>query len=186
MYRVALFLTVFLAGSAPVAELPGTLKLPGGVEIARFSTLDKGIYRGGQPSKEGFLFLKRMGVKTIVNLRAEDDEGDLVRGLGLNYVHIPIRLIFPWSRISESSIQKYFEVIDSPDNYPIFVHCRRGADRTGALSAMYRINNQGWPADKAWTEARAIGLHWWYRGLKSQAREFITDRIIETEPATAF
>ena len=184
MSRVALLLTVFLAGSTPVVELAGVL--PSGVEIPRFSTLAEGIYRGGQPNEQGFLFLKRIGIKTIVNLRAEDNEGERVHELGMNYVHIPIRLIFPWSKVSESSIQKYFDVIDNPDNYPIFVHCRRGADRTGALSALYRVKNQSWPAEKAWSEARVIGLHWWYRGLKSQVREFIRARVVETRPARAY
>jgi hypothetical protein len=86
--------------------LTGAHEMPPGVHIARFSALDENIYRGGQPNEEGFLYLKDLGIKTIVNLRAEDDEGDQVRGLGMSYFHIPIRLIFPWSKIPDASVKK--------------------------------------------------------------------------------
>jgi protein tyrosine phosphatase (PTP) superfamily phosphohydrolase (DUF442 family) len=183
MFQLVLLLTVVAELTAAPAELP-VVVLPSGAEIDRFSTLAAGIYRGGQPDEKGFLFLKQIGVKTVINLRTENDERDQVEELGMNSVHIPIRLIFPWSKVSESAVEKYFEVIDNPDNYPIFVHCRRGADRTGALSALYRIKKQGWSADKAWSEARDIGLHWWYRGLKSQVHEFLIGPSADSEALT--
>jgi protein tyrosine phosphatase (PTP) superfamily phosphohydrolase (DUF442 family) len=168
MFQFAFFLVIF-----PVMlEAPRALQLPKDVRISRFSMLAQGVYRGGQPDEKGFAFLKEQGVQTVINLRAEDDEGPLVKKLGMKYFHIPIRLVFPWSKIPEAAILKYFELVNNPENYPIFVHCRRGADRTGALAALYRIVNQDWQSDRAWSEARDIGLHWWYRGLKSQVHDF--------------
>jgi tyrosine-protein phosphatase SIW14 len=168
MFQVAYFLLML-----PVLlEAPLAFPIPEDVKISRFSMLAEGIYRGGQPDEKGFAFLKEQGVKTIVNLRAEDDEGPMVNKLGMKYFHIPIRLVFPWSKIPDDAIKKYFELVNNRENHPIFVHCRRGADRTGALAAFYRIFNQGWQADRAWSEARDIGLHWWYRGLKSQVHDF--------------
>src|SRR5688572_6498394 len=118
-YRVAFVLTMILATMLGAsAESAGAQELPAGVGIVRFSVLDEGVYRGGQPNEEGFLYLKDLGIKTIVNLRAEDNESDKVRDLGMSYFHIPIRLIFPWSKISNASIEKYFEVVNNPDNYP--------------------------------------------------------------------
>ena len=61
---------------------------------------------------------------------------------------------------------------NNPENYPIFFHCRRGADRTGAMAAMYRIANQGWGAEKAYGEARNSGLRWWYVTIEKQSMEF--------------
>jgi protein tyrosine/serine phosphatase len=169
MFRFGCFL---IMGFPVLIAASGIPEFPPGVTISRFSLIDEGIYRGGQPNEKGFYFLKQQGVKTIINLRSKDDEGEMVKKLGMQYLHIPIRLIFPWSKIPDTAIAKYFEVVNNPDNHPIFVHCHRGADRTGALAALYRITNQGWEADKAWSEARDIGLHWWYRGLKSQVYEF--------------
>jgi tyrosine-protein phosphatase SIW14 len=134
--------------------------------------LADGLYRGGQPDAKGFEFLKKQGFKTIINLRAEKDEADTVKQLGMNYVQIPIDNLKPWSKIPESAITKYFAVVNDPANYPIFFHCRRGADRTGALAAFYRIGAQGWDAKKAHSEARNIGMRWWFTTVKQQVYDF--------------
>ena len=180
MFQFAFFLITTLPVTLAASSTPD---LPAGVSIARFSIVADGIYRGGQPNEKGFAFLKEQGVKTIINLRSKDDEGEMVRELGMQYFHIPIRLAFPWSKIPDAAIEKYFEVINNPENHPIFFHCHRGADRVGALAAFYRIANQGWEAEKAWTEARDIGLHWWFRGLKSQVHDFDGDAWSTAEPA---
>lgn len=134
--------------------------------------LTNGLYRGGQPDKKGFEFLKQQGVKTVINLQKENDEETTVRQLGMNYVQIAIDDPRPSSRIPDPAIAKYFEIVNNPANYPIFFHCRRGADRTGAMAALYRIANQGWDAKKAYDEARDIGLRWWYMAIKKQVMEY--------------
>ena len=94
-----------------------------------------------------------------------------MKDLGIRYVHIPMS-VMPWSKISQKSIKSYFEVLNDPANYPIFVHCRRGADRTGVMVALYRIVAHGWDGKKAVKEARDIGMRWWFWGLKSQIKGF--------------
>jgi protein tyrosine/serine phosphatase len=175
-------LAFFFMTSPVMFGVPRTLQLPKNVRISRFSMLAEGIYRGSQPDEKGFAFLKGQGVQTIINLRAEDDEGPMVKKLGMKYFHIPIRLVFPWSKNPEAAIAKYFDLVKNPENYPIFVRCHRGADRTGALAALYRIVNQGWQAERAWFEARDSGLHWWYRGLKSQVLNFRINTRTNIEP----
>jgi len=141
-------------------------------EIPRFFEVAGGLYRGGQPTERGFYLLKERGIKTVINLRIENDEASLVERLGLNYVHIPVEDTWPSSRIPEAAIAKYFEIINNPANYPIFFHCRRGADRTGAMAAFYRMAIQGWGAPKAYSEALVIGMRPWYLGLKAQLYGF--------------
>jgi protein tyrosine/serine phosphatase len=145
--------------------------LPGDVHIPRFAEVAGGIYRGGQPTRAGFEFLKSRGIRTVINLRLENDEADIVTELGMTYVHIPVS-IGPWSRIPESAIQRFFEVLGNPDNFPVFVHCRRGADRTGAMVAFYRTAVQGWTGALAYSEARKIGMRWWYPAVKTQIKAF--------------
>jgi hypothetical protein len=89
----------------------------------------------------------------------------------MNYVHIPISIMV-WSKIPEHAIEQYFKVLGNPTNYPIFFHCRRGADRTGALASFYRIVAQGWEPRKAFAEARDIGMRWWFVRLKQQIHNF--------------
>jgi tyrosine-protein phosphatase SIW14 len=139
--------------------------------IPRFQMIVAGLYRGGQPGQDGFEFLKTNGIKTVINLRGENDEEVIVKKLGMNYVHIPMS-ITPWSKIPDSAIDQYFKVLSDPANYPIFFHCRRGADRTGALAGFYRIAYQGWEPRKAYSEARSVGMRWWFPAIKQQFESF--------------
>jgi protein tyrosine phosphatase (PTP) superfamily phosphohydrolase (DUF442 family) len=141
-------------------------------EIPRFMMMADGLYRGGQPSERGFQLLKEKGIRTVINLRMENDESGVVEQLGMNYVHIPIEDIRPWTRIPPAAVAKYFELINNPANYPIFFHCRRGADRTGAMAALYRMAIERWDAPAAYSEARRIGMRSWYVGLKTQLYDF--------------
>jgi len=153
--------------------LPATLASPQANElprgVPRFHQVAEGFYRGGQPKREGFEFLKRQGIRTVINLRSENDEESVVKSLGFKYVHIPMR---SREHVPDEKIQEFFRVLRDPLNYPVFVHCQRGADRTGFMVALYRIAFQGWDAEKANEEARTIGMRWWYRGLRRQLYEF--------------
>jgi tyrosine-protein phosphatase SIW14 len=143
-----------------------------------------GLYRGGQPGHDGFEFLKTNGIKTVINLRGENDEEVIVKKLGMNYVHIPMS-IAPWSKIPDAAIDQYFKVLSDPANYPIFFHCRRGADRTGALAGFYRIAYQGWEPSKAYSEARSIGMRWWFTAIKQQIQDFKRESFPSFKPVEA-
>jgi tyrosine-protein phosphatase SIW14 len=180
-YQVRLVVFLLLL---PAMTIAGPLsEIPSHGEIPRFLMMADGLYRGGQPTEQGFQLLKARGIKTVINLRMENDEAELVQGLGMNYVHIPVEDVRPWSQIPEAAIAKYFELVNNQANYPIFFHCQRGADRTGAMAALYRIALQGWDAKKAYSEARDIGMRAWYRGLKSQLYDFHPPVPAKLQPA---
>jgi protein tyrosine/serine phosphatase len=180
MARLMAFLILFpsIAAARPPAQAHNKGDVP------RFLTVSDGLYRGGQPTAMGFQFLKEKGIKTVINLRAEENsEGQLVEKLGMHYVQIPVDEVVPWSQIPQAAISKYFEIVNNPDNYPIFFHCKRGADRTGFLAALYRMAFQGWDSKKAYDEARNIGMRWYYTGLKAQIFEFhAPERVVDLQP----
>lgn len=138
-------------------------------ELPRFHKVTAGLYRGGQPGEDGFRLLKEMGVRTVINFRSETEEKAIVETLGMKYVHIPLNA---WKRVPEDSIRTFLQILGDRANEPVFVHCRRGADRTGIMVGIYRVAFQGWDARRAYKEARTIGMRWWYRGLKSQLYRF--------------
>jgi protein tyrosine phosphatase (PTP) superfamily phosphohydrolase (DUF442 family) len=185
MIHLARFIAFFalLFPAALLAGPPGEIASNGSIPL--FLMVADGLYRGGQPSEKGFELLKQRGIKTVVNLRMEYDEAEIVQKFGMNYIQIPIDEVRPWTQIPEAAIAKYFEVVNNPANYPIFFHCRRGADRTGAITALYRMAIQGWDAKKAYTEARDIGMRWWYAGIKSQLYEFHPPERDKLQPAIA-
>ncbi|HEY3999736.1 MAG TPA: hypothetical protein VGO93_12760, partial [Candidatus Xenobia bacterium] len=78
--------------------------------IRNFAKVSDVLYRGGQPSRDGFVTLQHMGIKTIVDLRWEQNDRHLLKGLGLRYVHMPS---FPgiWR---ENDVQKFLRIVNDP------------------------------------------------------------------------
>ena len=54
-------------------------------------------------------------------------------------------------------IDDFLKLCDDPNNYPILIHCMAGLHRTGALTAVYRMEYEGWPVADAMRELRANG-----------------------------
>src|SRR5438128_7753691 len=52
---------------------------------------------------------------------------------------------------------RFLELIRKNPDKKIFVHCRRGNDRTGMMIAAYRMGAQGWTADQAMKEMHFFG-----------------------------
>ena len=173
-FATAVALLTVLAGPAWVVAQE---RKPAGVE--RFHRVDDRLFRGAQPTLSGLKSLWDTGVRTVISLRDDTDidydERKAAESLGMKWINIPIQdgSFFTQSRrIPEDAIRAFFEAVDAAGPDPIFVHCRRGTDRTGAIVAFYRIARQGWPGEKAAKEARDVGMRSWYRGLQQQIKEF--------------
>src|SRR5262245_16854626 len=185
--RLALTLFVFIA-LAPrnTAAQQATVDVP----IARFQQVDEHLYRGAQPTELGLTRLHALGIRTILNIRDDGDatvenERRIVESLGMRFVHIPIKdgNIFNWSRrIPAETVRRFFEALGSAPG-PVFIHCKRGTDRTGALVAIYRIARNGWDTARALKEANERGMRPWYRGLRKQIETFDASTI-QNAPAT--
>ncbi len=119
--------------------------LPG---VTNFAKLDAALWRGSQPTTEGFKELEKAGAKTIVSFRHDRDDLPLLKGTRLRYLRIPSRA---WHG-GEARIAAFLKVMEDPANWPVFIHCAQGRDRTGYNAAAYRIVVQGWKAEDALKE----------------------------------
>ena len=159
MTKVRRVAFVFVGLSFVTLQGCATLPFSKGREpLPHFSRVDDHLTRGGQPSPEGFRQLAKMGVKTVVDLRAEHTgrkERELVESLGMRWVHLPI---FPGGRPSDKQVVAFLDAAQDPDRQPVFVHCQRGKHRTGTLIAIYRIVVEGWPPERSYADARSLGL----------------------------
>ena len=112
------------------------------------------LYRCALPDEQGYNAAREMGVQTIVNLRPSKSS-EKPAGSIPNYVNIPVHTGSP----SYDQAHEFFKVVDNPENQPVLLHCYHGADRTGAFTALYRINRQGWSKDEAIREMTGGGYH---------------------------
>lgn len=133
-----------------------SLSLPG---VGNFHQVDEHVYRGAQPSNDGFKNLAKLGVKIVVDLREAGDrareEEKLVSSEGMRYVGIPMNgLHAP----AATDVAKALDLLEGSSSGAVFVHCRRGADRTGSVIACYRVEHDHWKNDQALKEARSLGM----------------------------
>ena len=119
------------------------------------------LYRGAQPTAEGFGQLEAMGVRTVVNLRSFHSDRDEMGEADLQYEHIAMKA---W-HAEDEDLARFLQIVGDPQKTPVFVHCQHGADRTGTASAAYRIAVQGWTADDAVEEMirGGYGFHEFWR-----------------------
>jgi len=141
--------------------------------VENLARITPGLYRGAQPSAEGFKRLKEMGVKTVINLRSNHTDDDEAKGTGIELVHIPMHAdIFGSTAPTEEEIQKFFGVVLDPAKQPVYFHCAHGKDRTGTMAALWRIEMDGWTPDEAIEEMRAFGYHTIYKDLIAFVRAY--------------
>src|SRR5438105_8164740 len=129
--------------------------------VPNFHVVNDQVLRGGQPTETGFRSLAGMGVKTIVDLTEDDGrshaEKKFVKAQGMDYVSIPMKGM---TTPTERQVSSALKVLTDKGAGPVFVHCKRGADRTGLIIACYRIEHDGWDNRKALSEARDDGMSW--------------------------
>jgi len=141
-------IALFIAGLPVFAgSVPG---------INNFDQVDAHVYRGAQPTGEGFRYIARLGVKTVIDLREPGDrsraEERVVTGAGMRYVNVPMTGLTP---PTEAEIAKILAILEDGATGPVFVHCWRGADRTGAVIAAYHIDHDRWDNARALKDAKA-------------------------------
>jgi len=145
--------------------------------VSNFHQVDDHLYRGAQPSAEGFRNLAKLGVKTVIDLREPGDrettEARTVTTDGMRYIHIALN---GYHAPSEEQITQILGIL-SRDAGPVFIHCRRGADRTGTVVACYRIAKENWPNEKALAEAKQYGMSWTELSMQDFVRHFTPTEI---------
>lgn len=141
-----LVLIFALGAAALAADVPG---------VGNFHQVNAKVYRGAQPSGQGFQSLAQMGVKTIIDLREPGSRANAekreVEQAGMHYINIPFS---GYRAPSDQQVAQVLALFDDPAAGAVFIHCRRGADRTGTVVACYRILHDHWTNQNALAEAR--------------------------------
>jgi|SRR5690348_12437612 tyrosine-protein phosphatase SIW14 len=158
--RTSIVLLVW-AVSLAAAEAP-----PAGLH--NFMQVDEHVYRGGQPSEMGVKSLAKLGIKAVIDLRGGGErsvaEQKEVEAHGMKYYSIPMPA---FNAPSDAEISTALALINDSQNWPVYIHCLRGKDRTGTVIACYRIRHDRWPNARAMKEAQAHGLSRVERGMRT-------------------
>lgn len=131
------------------------------VALPNFHTTRKGVlYRSGQPRGLGLEFVKLYGIRTLINLRRPDRDGipeekAFAAKNGLRFYNFSIG-----SSTAEidKTVKRFLAIVADKSNWPILVHCSRGKERSGVLSAIYRIEHDRWSNEDALEETYRLGL----------------------------
>jgi uncharacterized protein (TIGR01244 family) len=157
--RSAMLAPVLLFVAAAFAQDPAG--------IANFHKVNDKVYRGAQPTVQGFQNLAKMGVKTVIDLRQTDgrsaEEKRAVEAAGMRYVNIPM---YGMQTPNHADVAKALALFEDSTAGPVFVHCKRGADRTGTVVACYRISHDHWDNKKALGEAKSNGMAWIQKAMQ--------------------
>lgn len=143
--------------------------------LPNFARISEALYRGAQPTREGFEELRKLGVRTIINLRAGHSDEKLIQGLGFRYISIPTNT---WDLNDRHSVRFLKAALD-PANAPVFVHCQHGSDRTGTMVAVYRVYAQKWKVEDAMKELPVFGFHRIWANLKTYLKKMNVKRLAE-------
>ena len=160
-----------IAGSASAQQVTKE-NVPG---ITNFSRVETTIACAGATSPAAVTEVKRLGYKSIINLRQASEaganveaEGEAAKAAGLTYIHLPLNTASPDPAI----VGQFLTAVTAPANQPVFIHCA-SANRASALWMIKRMLIDGWDADRASTEAAALGLT--NASLKTFAMNYVAE-----------
>lgn len=152
-------------------------------QIKRYQAVREGVlYRSGQPTEFGLSYLVNdRGVRTVLSLQLYDfrlyrgcfdpgkpdgqRESDYVAALGARPLQWAMGEEQSWPWLTPWQFEEFFRLFDDPANLPVAVHCQGGRHRTGTISALFRLEYDRWPVERALEEmysfkfGGAIRLH---------------------------
>jgi protein tyrosine phosphatase (PTP) superfamily phosphohydrolase (DUF442 family) len=174
----------FQQASAP-AMVPATMSAAPKINLAEKLSLDglpnsakisENLFRGAQPLQKGYPQLKNLGITVVVDLHNTGPEmkheRQIVEGLGMRYISMPASGI---SGPTDEQIAQFLKIVLANPNDKIFVHCKRGADRTGVAVAAFRITQQRWNIDQAYNEMLQFHFHTYLIPMSHHVKQFPQD-----------
>jgi tyrosine-protein phosphatase SIW14 len=158
------------------------------ITIDNFGQVNARYYRGEQPEGHDYADLAALGIKTIIDLQADgvnDDEAESAQAAGMRFYRIPMT-----TRVAPTTEQlaRFLQIVNDPAQQPVYVHCKGGRHRTGVMTAVFRMENEGWTADQAFREMKQydFGADFLHPEFKQFVYEYEPlNRGVAPEPAIA-
>jgi len=122
----------------------------------QFKLLENGMLIGPQPTEGDLHQARQEGIKTVIDFRLPSEtpkpNAELVARSGLDYVNIPVNK----ASLSADQVDTLNRTMRDKDG-PFLLHCASGA-RAATLLVLSQARQNGWTAQRAFQEARAMGF----------------------------
>ena len=185
---IAVLMAFSLAAS--LAAQPNSPTSLAAIHIDNFGKINDNYYRGAQPNSGDYADLAALGVRTVIDLTRDgrSDEEGLVTRTGMRFFRIPMTTS---DRPEETAVAQFLKLVDDPANQPVYVHCQGGRHRTGVMTAVFRMTEDGWTADRAYAEMKQFNFEGFpsHPTLKQFVFDFYThidhSLVAASQPAVA-
>ena len=143
-------------------------------QIYNFLQLSGNLFTAGMPTAEQLRDAPNHGVQVVINLAPQDaenaleNEAELVKSLGMQYVNIPV----VWSAPAKADLDKFMDTMDERRGKTVLVHCEANF-RASAFVAMYRTIRLGWKEENAFAPMHTI----WNESDYPVWKTFIEDAV---------
>ncbi|KWN01957.1 protein-tyrosine-phosphatase [Burkholderia ubonensis] len=179
-------IAVTLAGLVqPVGAQPSTdvaarpLQWAQSVPDARLDNLHRitpSLYRSALLSREDVPELQKLGIRKVISFRAFHSDERILAGTQITMQRIPINT---WYIRDEDMVAALRALRDADRDGPVLIHCQHGADRTGLVSALYRMVYQGWTREQALDELQhgGYGFHPIWQNITYYLKHIDVERL---------
>jgi tyrosine-protein phosphatase SIW14 len=132
-----------------------------------FRVVEEGVlYRSGQLSPAGLdSVIRERSIRTVVSLRfpcrSDSWEEQYCVDRGVGFIRIEPKVWRPDEKgdiPADEVVRRFLDVMADRANHPVLVHCFAGIHRTGTMCAIYRMEFNGWPAERAINEMHQCGF----------------------------
>jgi len=142
------------------------------ITIGNFGEVTPTYYRGEQPEGAEYASLAAFGIKTVIDLQADGQSGEKgqVEKAGMQFHRIGMTT---HTAPTKAQIAEFLKLVNDPANQPVYVHCKGGRHRTGAMTAIYRITHDSWTADQAYQEMKDYDFENGFFGGPAAQKNFV-------------
>ena len=153
-YVIILLLLPMLSAADIIRERPAHWAQPViNTTISNCFKVSDDVYRAEQPAQKDIPDLKKLKIRTLLNLREYHSDDEVFRQSGLSLLHLPLAA----GSLAPSDLISALRMLREAEK-PVLIHCWHGSDRTGFVVAGYRIVFQSWTREEALDELRLGGF----------------------------